>query len=74
MADPADIANDYADEFLQRALNARSQAAAQVQAGSLECEDCDAVIPQERRDRFARPVLIVSRYGSARHEQSIDSL
>ena len=50
MADPADIANDYADEFLQRALNARSQAAAQVQAGSLECEDCDAVIPQPRRE------------------------
>jgi phage/conjugal plasmid C-4 type zinc finger TraR family protein len=50
MADPADIANDYADEFLLRALNARSQAVAQVQAGSLECEDCDAVIPQARRE------------------------
>lgn len=49
MADPADVANDYADQFLERALAAHSQAAAQVQAGSFECEDCDAVIPQARR-------------------------
>ena len=50
MANEVDIANDYADQFLERALAARSQAAEQVGAGSLECEDCDAVIPQARRE------------------------
>lgn len=50
MADLADLANDYAEQFLERSLNERSRAAGQVTGGALECEDCDIVIPQARRE------------------------
>lgn len=50
MSDPADLANDYAEQFLQRSLDAQRQAAGQVTGGALECEDCDVVIPQARRE------------------------
>ncbi len=36
--------------FLERALNERARAVGQVTGGALECEDCDAVIPQARRE------------------------
>lgn len=50
MADPADVANDYAEQFLERALNERARAVGQVVGGALECEDCDVAIPQARRE------------------------
>lgn len=50
MADPADVANDYAEQFLARALTAHSQTANKADGGSLECEDCDVAIPQARRE------------------------
>lgn len=50
MSDPADLANDYAEQFLQRSLDAQRQAAGQVTGGALECEDCGIAIPQARRE------------------------
>lgn len=50
MADPADLANDYAEQFLERSLNERSRVARQAVGGALECEDCDVAIPQARRE------------------------
>lgn len=53
MADNADLANDYTEQFLAHALAATVSKTGQVTGGSLLCEDCDAVIPQARREALA---------------------
>ena len=50
MADIVDLANDYADECLQRALEQRRLVA--INAVSAEiCVDCDAPIPFLRQEK-----------------------
>lgn len=47
MADVADIANDVAQERIQRILNSRPQQTNKVSA--IHCEECGAAIPEARR-------------------------
>jgi phage/conjugal plasmid C-4 type zinc finger TraR family protein len=47
MADIADIANDVAQERIQRILSNRPQQINQVSA--INCEECGAAIPEARR-------------------------
>lgn len=47
MADVADIANDIAQERIQRILSSRPQQINQVSA--ILCEECGAPIPEARR-------------------------
>ena len=53
MADDVDLANDYADEFLQRALARRAlekrQREANATSGTGFCVDCDDAIPLLRQ-------------------------
>ena len=50
MADIVDLANDYADEFLQRALEQRKRASASAVSASF-CVDCDEPIPELRQEK-----------------------
>ena len=50
MADTVDLANDYADEFLQRALEQRQRASASAVSASI-CVDCDEPIPALRQEK-----------------------
>lgn len=50
MADIVDLANDYADEFLQRALEQRQRASASAVSAST-CVDCDEPIPVLRQEK-----------------------
>lgn len=50
MADIVDLANDYADEFLQRALEQRQRASVSAVSASI-CVDCDEPIPVLRQEK-----------------------
>lgn len=48
MADEADVANDYLEVAMLRALNQR-QTVPGKKTGTQECQDCGEKIPAERR-------------------------